>query len=106
MPLIYRPASLVEAQLVVDELRAGGIRARIAGSYLSGAIGELPPTEVLAVWVDEPRHEARARELIAEFEQARCKPDEHWWCAGCGERLGGEFGACWQCGRSRPASVE
>ena len=104
MPLVYRAANLVEAQLVVDELAAGGMRARVTGSYLSGAIGELPPSDVVGVWLDEPRHLERARALIDEFEATRRTPSAaDWRCPGCGEEVGGEFGACWSCGRRAPA---
>lgn len=104
MPLIYRAANQVDAQLVVDELRAGGIRTRITGSYLSGAIGELPPSEVIGVWLDHPQHEDRARLIIAEFEASRQEPENDWQCSDCGEWAGGEFGACWKCGQRRPAN--
>ncbi len=104
MPMIYRAANTVEAQLIVDELSAGGMSARVTGSYLSGAIGELPPTEVIGVWLDEPQHEARARALIDEFEAIRRAPENDWFCRECGEKMGSEFGACWQCGVLRPAN--
>lgn len=103
MPLIYSAANLVEAQLVVDELRAGGIRTRITGSYLSGAIGELPPSEVIGVWLDETQHDERARLIIQDFEATRQQPESDWQCSNCSEWAGREFGACWKCGQSRPA---
>lgn len=102
MPLVYRAANLVEAQLVVDELAAGGMQARVTGSYLSGAIGELPPSDVIGVWLDESRHLERARSLIDEFEATRQRPYPDWFCRSCGERMGGSFGACWQCGTRAP----
>ncbi len=101
MPLIYSAANMVDAQLVVDELRAGGIRARITGSYLSGAIGELPPSDVIGVWLDEPRHDERARLIIADFEKTRQQPERDWHCSNCGESVGREFGACWKCAKLR-----
>ena len=102
MPLVYRAANLVEAQLVVDELAAGGMRARVTGSYLSGAIGELPPGDVLGVWLDEPRHLERARAMIDAYEATRRERHPDWRCARCGEEVGGEFGACWRCGARAP----
>jgi hypothetical protein len=102
MPLIYRAANLIEAQLVVDELRAGGMQARITGSYLSGAIGELPPTEIIGVWLDEAQHCERARSIIDDFEASRQRPARDWCCQRCQEWVGREFGACWQCGQLRP----
>ena len=102
MPLVYRAANLVEAQLVVDELAAGGMRAHVTGRYLSGAIGELPPGDVLGVWLDEPRHLERARAMIDEYEATRAVRRPEWRCGGCGEEVGGEFGACWRCGTRAP----
>ncbi|NND90735.1 MAG: hypothetical protein HKN42_07700 [Granulosicoccus sp.] len=102
MPLIYRAANLVEAQLVVDELRAGGMQAHITGSYLSGAIGELPPSEIIGVWLEQAQHHDRARSIIDDFEAARQQEERDWRCSHCQESVGREFGACWQCGRPRP----
>lgn len=104
MPLIYRAANTVEAQLIVDELKAGGMQAHVTGSYLSGAIGELPPTEVIGVWLEQMQHQQRAREIIDEFESSRKKPSHDWQCSTCHEWSGSEFGACWQCGQIRPFS--
>ncbi|MDB4222241.1 DUF2007 domain-containing protein [Granulosicoccus sp.] len=102
MPLIYSAANVVEAQLIVDELLAGGMQAHITGSYLSGAIGELPPSDVIGVWLNEPQHLDRAREMINAFEASRNKPERDWRCNKCAEEVGREFGACWQCGQARP----
>jgi len=102
MPHVYSAANLVEAQLVVDELAAGGMHSHITGSYLSGAIGELPPGDVIGVWLEEHRHMERARALIEDFEATRREPHPDWYCARCDERVGGEFGACWQCGSRAP----
>jgi len=77
MPIVYRAASIVDAQLVLDELKAAGLSVRISGSYLSGAIGEVPPGDLVTVWVDSERH----------------KP-----CPKCKEMLAPQFGKCWNCG--------
>ncbi|MFK7995312.1 MAG: DUF2007 domain-containing protein [Granulosicoccus sp.] len=102
MPLIYRAANLVEAQLVVDELKAGGMQAHVTGSYLSGAIGELPPTEVIGVWLAQEQHRQRARSIIDDFEVSRLRCEADWYCSHCHETVGREFGACWNCGVSKP----
>lgn len=98
MPLIYRAANLIEAQLIVDELQAGGMQSHITGSYLSGAIGELPPTEVIGVWLFQEQHTERARSIIDDFEASRQRPARDWFCSKCAEPVGREFGACWNCG--------
>ena len=102
MTQVYKAANVVEAQLVVDELAAGGMQAVVTGHYLSGAIGELPPSDVIGVRLLEPRHEERARALIGEWEAARQHPGPDWTCPTCRERLGGAFGSCWQCGQRAP----
>ena len=101
MPLIYRAANLIEAQLVVDELKAGGMQAHVTGSYLSGAIGELPPTEVIGVWLAEERHSDRARAIIDDYEASQKLPAADWHCRQCDEIVGREFGACWNCAAIR-----
>lgn len=102
MPLVYRAANLVEAQLVVDELAAGGLSAEVTGRYLSGAIGELPPGDIVGVWLHEPSQTDRAREMIDAWEATRHAPHADWRCNSCDEFVGGEFGACWRCGASAP----
>lgn len=103
MGLIYRAANLVEAQLVVDELKAAGMQSYVTGSYLSGAIGELPPCEVIGVWLADDRHSERARSVIDDFEACRkCTDGPDWFCRQCAESVGQQFGACWQCGMARP----
>lgn len=101
MPLIYRAANIVEAQLIVDELKSGGMQAHITGSYLSGAIGELPPGDIIGVWLLQEQHTERAREIIDDFEASQQRPAWDWQCAHCDEPVGREFGACWNCGTAK-----
>jgi hypothetical protein len=53
MHTIYRAANLFDAHLVKDALEAEGIPAFIAGEYLTGAIGQLPAMDYIAVMVPE-----------------------------------------------------
>ena len=53
MQTIYRAANLFDAHLVKDALEAEGIPAFIAGEYLTGAIGQLPAMDYIAVMVPE-----------------------------------------------------
>ena len=93
---------MVEAQLIVDELKEGGMQSYITGSYLSGAIGELPPTEVIGVWLEQAAHQERARSIIDDYEASRKLPERDWVCQQCNEMVGREFGACWNCGTGKP----
>lgn len=94
---VYDAENLLDAQLVHDELRAGGMQVTIKGQYLTGAAGELPPSGIVTVWISEPRHEQRARALIEEFEQSRQSAPVALYCGSCGEWVEGNFSRCWNC---------
>jgi hypothetical protein len=53
MHIIYRAENLFDAHLVKDALEAEGIPAFIAGEYLTGAVGQLPAMDYIAVMVPE-----------------------------------------------------
>ena len=98
MPIVYRAASIVDAQLVLDELKAAGLSVRICGSYLSGAIGEVPPGDLVTVWVDSDRQYDRARAVVEEFEASQRDSGADKPCSQCKEMLAPQFGKCWNCG--------
>ncbi|WP_426702243.1 DUF2007 domain-containing protein [Rhodanobacter sp. Col0626] len=53
MHIVYRAENLFDAHLVKDALEAEGIPAFIAGEYLTGAVGQLPAMDYIAVMVPE-----------------------------------------------------
>ena len=53
MHSVYRAANLFDAHLVKDALEAVDIPAFIAGEYLTGAVGQLPAMDYIAVMVPE-----------------------------------------------------
>lgn len=67
MHIIYRAQNLFDAHLVKDALEAEGIPAFIAGEYLTGAIGQLPAMDYIAVMVPESSV-ATARGIVTEVE--------------------------------------
>ncbi|HEV2680162.1 MAG TPA: DUF2007 domain-containing protein [Rhodanobacter sp.] len=67
MHIIYRAENLFDAHLVKDALEAEGIPAFIAGEYLTGAIGQLPAMDYIAVMVPESSV-ATARGIVTEVE--------------------------------------
>ena len=78
-------------------LAAEGIPSRIRNEFLGSAAGELPPVECWPQLCVEPALEARARRAIeSALAGERQVPD--WTCPGCGERIEGQFTACWNCG--------
>jgi predicted metal-dependent HD superfamily phosphohydrolase len=106
----YHAENPVDAQLALDLLAGEGIVAHVQGSFLSGAVGELPAGELLRLWVaDEDL--ARAKQLLAGRARgdAALAPDEadpllarSWeraWrgleAQGAGEQLREELLAAW-----------
>ena len=73
MKSIYQAAHGVDAHMVRALLEQAGIPAQVRGEYLQGALGELPVSGMVAVWVPEA-DAARARELVLDWE--RSVPEE------------------------------
>jgi len=98
MKRILNALNLPEAMLLVDLLGQRGIGARVLNANASSIAGELPIDAALPqVWVDDPRHEERAREVIEEYQRTRhLGPPRN--CARCGEENPSSFDLCWACG--------
>lgn len=94
---IYEAENLIDAQLALDELRAGGLDAHMKGQHLVGGAGELPLSGVVSLWITAPQHEQRARDLIAEYEAGKKLQQPARQCRSCDELIEGNFGRCWNC---------
>ncbi len=93
-----------EAHLVKGFLESNGIAAVVRGEFLTSGWGELP-VDVCGVWITDDAQYERAHALLVSFlkgDLARKYRGEAWTCPGCGERLEGQFTACWRCGATRP----
>lgn len=99
---VYWAADAPQAHLVKTVLEKAGIEVHVVGEMLQQAVGDLPmgPTTSPRVWVPKEQ-EARARALIAEWEQERranlAEPQAPWTCPACGEAVDGNFDICWKC---------
>ena len=79
-----------------------GIPCAIKNSFLSGAAGELPPTEVWPIlYVEDERDYGRAKQIVEEELNRLENVGQHWVCQNCGERIEGQFTDCWKCGSPR-----
>ncbi len=96
---VYSAGNTVDARLVCDMLIGAGLDASVTGGYLSGAAGELPVDSIVSVWLTEPLHEWRARELIEAFERERQSDALDTSCQHCGAETTTAFTQCWQCNR-------
>jgi hypothetical protein len=67
MHIVYRAENLFDAHLVKDALEAENIPAFIAGEYLTGAVGQLPAMDYIAVMVPESSV-ALARGIVSDVE--------------------------------------
>jgi hypothetical protein len=103
MKPIYSARHGMDAHLVRGFLVSHGIKAEVRGEFLAGGWGELP-TDSCMVMVDEGQFE-EANELLVAFLKGsfqRMFSGKAWSCARCGEKLEGQFTACWSCGAPRP----
>jgi hypothetical protein len=80
MHIVYRAENLFDAHLVKDALEAEGIPAFIAGEYLTGAVGQLPAMDYIAVMVPESSL-ATAQGIVggveAQLSEARLAIQDH-----------------------------
>ena len=79
-----------------------GIPCVVKNSFLSGAAGELPPTEVWPILcVEDERDYGRAKQIVDEELEKLDSTNQHWTCKQCGEDIEGQFTDCWKCGSPR-----
>ena len=79
MHIIYRAENLFDAHLVKDALEHAEIPAFISGEYLTGAVGQLPAMNYIAVMVPDsslPVASTIVREIEAQLSEARLAIDE------------------------------
>jgi hypothetical protein len=82
MRIAYRAESLIDAHLVKDALERADIPAFVSGEYLTGAVGQLPALDYVAVLVPETSLAAAeqvVREVERDLQEARLAlsdPDE------------------------------
>lgn len=74
MRIAYRAENLIDAHLVKDALERAEIPAFISGEYLTGAVGQLPAMDYVAVMVAEGNlaaAEGVVREVELQLAEAR-----------------------------------
>ncbi|TCV93946.1 putative signal transducing protein [Luteibacter rhizovicinus] len=74
MRIAYHAESLIDAHLVKDALERAEIPAFVSGEFLTGAVGQLPARDFVAVMVPEGCSEAAeiiVRAVDAQLMEAR-----------------------------------
>src|SRR5512145_3206486 len=98
----FGPFERAQAWLLRQMLEREGIACLLRNEELFAAMGEIPFIECLPeLWVVDDEVYPRARMLVDGWLQTDEHKTEPWVCPGCGERLEGQFGACWKCGRQK-----
>lgn len=98
----FSPWQRSDAWLLRDRLQQEGIGVLLRNEELFAALGEIPFVELRPeLWVVDDEVYPRAEHLLAAWQQETAAPGAAWSCPGCGERLEGQFGACWKCGQNR-----
>jgi hypothetical protein len=72
---VFRGGDYIEAQLVAGLLRQAGVEVFLQGAFLQGALGDLPATGHLAIFVDESDRSA-AEDIIKAYERGELSIDE------------------------------
>jgi len=102
MRRLHRSEDSVMAGYLLGLLQADGIPCFIKNQALSGALGEVPFIECWPeIWIIDDNDYSRAQQIIDTVLKAPLQ-SRGWWRCGCGEKLEGQFGSCWQCGSDRP----
>jgi len=96
MRVVYSSPNLTLVAHFRALLETQGIPSRIRNEFLAGAAGELPPLDCWPELCVEARWEDPARRAIAEA-QSGAPGAADWTCPRCGERIEGQFTACWNC---------
>lgn len=65
MHIAYRAETLIDAHLIKDALEREEIPAFVSGEYLTGAVGQLPAMDYVAVMVPDSTREAAERVVRA-----------------------------------------
>jgi len=101
---VYTAASLIDGQLIIDQLLEVGVPALLFHANATGALGELPVTYP-EVWIKRDLDEEKAMQTIHRFEQqadfALDRP-----CPGCGENNPATFEVCWRCHSALPVLTD
>ena len=99
---VYAAGDPVEAELVRGMLESAGIAAVVENDVPTTWEGAVASR--LRSWVRVLDSDfERAQALVADWLSTR-PVSAPWVCATCGEKIDGQFTACWECGTERPSS--
>ena len=95
---VHTAESILEIAHLRNELEASGIACYVRNEGLTSVLGEIPFVECWPeLWVVRNGEALRARGLIDAARAATVTAAPDWTCERCGERVEGQFDACWHC---------
>lgn len=98
MKVVYSSQYLFMVHHLKHILESNGIECWVKNEHLSGAAGELPPTECWPELCVEEHLASRAEALIAKNQQENSNNNKQWKCPCCAELIEPQFEWCWNCG--------
>jgi len=101
MKRVYSAEHGLMTEHIKDILQEEGINCMMKNLNLAGAMGEIPPIECWPeVWILEDEDYDRASSIVEDLIKDSDEYRSSWVCQ-CGEKIEGQFTACWSCGTAR-----
>jgi hypothetical protein len=97
MKLLFSSPDARGLGLIRTALDEAGITYEIRNETMPYPLAAFDPE----IWILEDADFSKASELRDRVTRLPTVSQTSWTCPGCGERLEGQFGSCWKCGRSR-----
>jgi hypothetical protein len=95
---VHTAESILEVAHLRNVLEGAGIACFVRNEGLAGVLGEIPFVECWPeLWVVRNGEALRAQGLIDTVRAAAVPQGPDWTCDDCGERVEGQFDACWHC---------
>lgn len=104
---VYLAADTPQAHFLRNLLAEAGIDAEVIGGTISSSLGLPAGIEAAPSVLVRKADEARARELLTEFEKIHAQPHPDaepapaWKCSACNEMVDDDFDVCWNCQNPR-----
>ena len=100
MTKVYTAPSVQFIYHLKNVLENYGIECVVIGENRCIGIGEIPPNECwIELHVVDDKQTVQATDLIHKIVAGDDKTEyKSWICAGCNEKIEGQFAVCWKCG--------
>ena len=103
MKKLYSAQNPLMVSHLKNILESGGIECVVKNTYLSSAVGELPPIECWPeLWVIDDARYAEAQAVLGRALAPLRPVSKPWRCRKCDREVEGQFSECWNCGSSHP----